>query len=148
MASLNKIMIIGNVGRDPELRMTANGKPVTEFSVAVNRIFNDGTSGERREETEWFRVVCWQRLAETAQQLIQKGRLVFVEGRLQTRPWTDREGKERLSVEIIANDFRVLDSRRDRETGMGGPGQEPQPAQAAKAPNGDKPGFDPDEIPF
>ena len=66
MASLNKIMIIGNVGRDPELRMTANGKPVTEFSVAVNRIFNDGTSGERREETEWFRVVCWQRLAETA----------------------------------------------------------------------------------
>ena len=107
MASLNKIMIIGNVGRDPELRMTANGKPVTEFSVAVNRIFNDGTSGERREETEWFRVVCWQRLAETAQQLIQKGRLVFVEGRLQTRPWADGEGKERLSVEIIANDFRV-----------------------------------------
>jgi single-strand DNA-binding protein len=146
MASLNKIMIIGNVGRDPELRMTANGKPVTEFSVAVNRIFNDGASGERREETEWFRVVCWQRLAETAQQLIQKGRLVFVEGRLQTRPWTDREGKERLSVEIIANDFRVLDSRRDREGGMGGPGQE---AQAPKAPNGEKqPGFDPDEIPF
>ena len=146
MASLNKIMIIGNVGRDPELRMTANGKPVTEFSVAVNRIFNDGASGERREETEWFRVVCWQRLAETAQQLIQKGRLVFVEGRLQTRPWTDREGKERLSVEIIANDFRVLDSRRDREGGMGGPG--PGAESQAKAPNGEKPGFDPDEIPF
>ena len=146
MASLNKIMIIGNVGRDPELRMTANGKPVTEFSVAVNRIFNDGASGERREETEWFRVVCWQRLAETAQQLIQKGRLVFVEGRLQTRPWTDREGKERLSVEIIANDFRVLDSRRDREGGMGGPGPEAQ--AAPRGPNGDKPGFDPDEIPF
>jgi single-strand DNA-binding protein len=145
MASLNKIMIIGNVGRDPELRMTATGKPVTEFSVAVNRVFNDQASGERREETEWFRVVCWQRLAETAQTLIQKGRLVFVEGRLQTRPWTDREGKERLSVEIIANDFRVLDSRRDREGAMGGTQAIPE---APKAPNGDKPGFDPDEIPF
>jgi single-strand DNA-binding protein len=144
VASLNKIMIIGNVGRDPELRMTSNGKPVTEFSVAVNRVFNDTGSGERREETEWFRVVCWQRLAETAQQLLQKGRLVFVEGRLQTRPWTDREGKERLSVEIIANDFRVLDSRRDREGGMGGPSGS---AEAPKAPDGDK-GFDPDEIPF
>jgi len=145
VASLNKIMIIGNVGRDPELRMTSNGKPVTEFSVAVNRVFNDTGSGERREETEWFRVVCWQRLAETAQQLLQKGRLVFVEGRLQTRPWTDREGKERLSVEIIANDFRVLDSRRDREGGMGGGPS--AGAEAPKGPDGDK-GFDPDEIPF
>lgn len=144
MASLNKIMIIGNVGRDPELRMTSGGKPVTEFSVAVNRVFNDQASGERREETEWFRVVCWQRLAETAQQLIQKGRLVFVEGRLQTRPWTDREGKERLSVEIIANDFRVLDSRRDREGAMGGAAA----PEAPKAPNGPEKGFDPDEIPF
>src|ERR671931_1437325 len=139
MASLNKIMIIGNVGRDPELRMTANGKPVTEFSVAVNRIFNDGGSGERREETEWFRIVCWQRLAETAQQLIQKGRLVYVEGRLQTRNWTDREGKERTTVEIVANDFRVLDSRRDREGGMGA-----DAAPAARGtPEGEKT-FDPD----
>ncbi len=141
MASLNKIMIIGNVGRDPELRMTPNGKPVTEFSVAVNRIYTGGDGGERKEETEWFRIVCWQRLAETAQQIIQKGRLVYVEGRLQARPWTDREGKERTSLEIIANNFQVLDSRRDREAGMGG--EAPQTQQRAE---GEK--FDPDEIPF
>src|SRR5438093_7201172 len=146
MASLNKIMIIGNVGRDPELRMTANGKPVTEFSVAVNRIFNDGTSGERREETEWFRVVCWQRLAETAQQLIQKGRLVFVEGRLQTRPWTDREGKERLSVKSIANAFAVLASRPDRKPGLGGPEQNPKQRKRPRPPTGAKPGSIPDRI--
>jgi single-strand DNA-binding protein len=144
MASLNKIMVIGNVGRDPELRMTPTGKPVTEFSVAVNRVFNDGGSGERREETEWFRIVCWQRLAETAQQLIQKGRLVYVEGRLQTRNWTDREGKERTTVEIVANDFRVLDSRRDRE---GATGADAVPAPPRSAPDSDK-SFDPDEIPF
>jgi single-strand DNA-binding protein len=135
-------MIIGNVGRDPELRMTPNGKPVTEFSVAVNRVFNDSGSGERREETDWFRVVCWQRLAETAQQIVQKGRLVFVEGRLQARPWTDREGKERTSLEIIANNFQVLDSRRDREAGMGG-----DSAPASRPAEGEK-SFDPDEIPF
>jgi single-strand DNA-binding protein len=142
VASLNKIMIIGNVGRDPELRMTPNGKPVTEFSVAVNRVYTGGDGGERKEETEWFRVVCWQRLAETAQQIVQKGRLVFVEGRLQARPWTDREGKERTSLEIIANNFQVLDSRRDREAAMGGDSA-PQPQRT----EGDK-SFDPDEIPF
>ena len=140
MASLNKIMIIGNVGRDPELRMTSNGKPVTEFSVAVNRVYSGGDGGERKEETEWFKVICWQRLAETAQQIIQKGRLVYVEGRLQNRPWTDREGKERTSLEIIANNFQVLDSRRDREGGMGGEAPQPQKAEGEK--------FDPDEIPF
>jgi single-strand DNA-binding protein len=142
VASLNKIMIIGNVGRDPELRMTPNGKPVTEFSVAVNRIYTGGDGGERKEETEWFRVVCWQRLAETAQQIVQKGRLVFVEGRLQARPWTDREGKERTSLEIIANNFQVLDSRRDREAAMGG-----ESASQDRGTEGEKT-FDPDEIPF
>jgi single-strand DNA-binding protein len=142
VASLNKIMIIGNVGRDPELRMTPNGKPVTEFSVAVNRVYTGGDGGERKEETEWFRVVCWQRLAETAQQIVQKGRLVFVEGRLQARPWTDREGKERTSLEIIANNFQVLDSRRDREAAMGG-----ESAPQDRGTEGEKT-FDPDEIPF
>ncbi len=140
MASLNKIMIIGNAGRDPELRMTPNGKPVASFSVAVNRVYTGSEGGERKEETEWFNIVAWQRLAELAQQLIQKGRLVYVEGRLQTRKWQDREGQERTSVEIVANDFRVLDSRRDREGGMAG--ATPPPA------TNDAGTFDPDEIPF
>ncbi len=141
MASLNKIMIIGNAGRDPELRMTPNGKPVASFSVAVNRVYTGSEGGERKEETEWFNIVAWQRLAELAQQLIQKGRLVYVEGRLQTRKWQDREGQERTSVEIVANDFRVLDSRRDREGGM--------TAATPPAASNDAAGtFDPDEIPF
>ena len=139
MASFSKIQIIGNVGRDPELKMTPNGRPVCEFSVAVNRVTGRGDS--RQEQTDWYRVSCWGNQAETAQQLLQKGRLVFVDGRFSARTYTDREGKERFSLEISANDFQVLDSRRDREGGMGGG----EPA-APKGP--DDKGFDPDEIPF
>src|SRR5207249_11311855 len=102
-------MIIGNVGRDPELRMTSNGKPVTEFSVAANRVYSGGDGGERKEETEWFKVICWQRLAETAQQSIQKGRLGYVEERLQNQPWTAREGKEATTLGITANQPQVHD---------------------------------------
>ena len=140
MASVSKIIVVGNVGRDPELKMTPNGRPVCEFSVAVNRV--SGRGDERQEQTDWYRVSCWSGLAERAQQLIQKGRLVYVEGRFQARTYTDREGKERFSLEISANDFQLLDSRRDREGGMGGG----EPAAAPKAP--DDKGFDPDEIPF
>lgn len=85
---LNKCMIIGNLGADPEMRYTANGSAVTEFRVAVNRTFTD-TSGERKQETEWFRVITWNRLAETCAQYLSKGRLVYVEGRLQTRSWEE-----------------------------------------------------------
>ena len=141
MASVSKIIIIGNVGRDPELRMTPNGRPVCEFSVAVNRVTGRSDGGDRQEQTDWYRVSCWGQQAETAQQIIQKGRLVFVDGRFQARTYTDREGKERFSLEISANDFQLLDSRRDREGGMGGG----EPA-APKGP--DDKGFDPDEIPF
>lgn len=139
MASLSKIMIIGNVGRDPELKMTANGRPVCEFSVAVNRVLSGGQSGERREETDWYRVSCWGKQAETAQQIIQKGRLVFVEGRFQPREWTGKDDQKRISLEITADNFQVLDSRRDRGEGMGGttPNGGEEPAK-----------FDPDEIPF
>ncbi len=143
MASLNKIMVIGNCGRDPELRMTPNGKPVASFSVAVNRGFT-GASGEREEQTEWFNIVAWNRLAEICQQYLTKGRLVYVEGRLQTRKWTDRENQQRTTVEIVANDIQFLS----------GPRGEREPAAAATAtttaprPEGDTGTFDPDEIPF
>lgn len=138
MASFSKIIIVGNVGRDPELRMTPNGKPVCEFSVAVNRVTNSG--GERQEQTDWYRVSCWSNLAERAQQMITKGRLVLVEGRFTPRTYTDREGKERLSLDISANDFQMLDPRPDR--GMGGDAmpQQARPSESEK--------FDPDEIPF
>ena len=138
MASLSKIFIIGNVGRDPELRMTANGKPVCDFSVAVNRVSGGGQGGERQEQTDWYRVSCWGRQAETAQQIVTKGRLVFVEGRFAAREWTDKENQKRISLEISADNFQMLDSRRERDS-AGAPPASP-PKEGGK--------FDPDEIPF
>jgi len=144
MASMSKIMIIGNVGRDPELKMTGNGRPVCEFSVAVNRVVGGGQGGERQEQTDWYRISCWANLAERAQQMITKGRLVYVEGRFSPRQYTDREGQNRISLDVSASDFQMLDSRRDREGGMGGG---PGAAEPARTPD-EKGGFDPDEIPF
>lgn len=142
MATLNKIMVIGNTGRDAELRMTPNGKPVASFSVAVNRSYTPSDGGERREETEWFNVVAWNRLAEFSQQYVTKGRLVFVEGRLQTRKWQDREQKERTTVEIVANDIQLLGGPRGERADTGG-------GEAAPREKGPDAGtFDPDEIPF
>lgn len=142
MATLNKITIIGNTGRDAELRMTPNGKPVASFSVAVNRAFTPSDGGERREETEWFNVVAWQRLAEFAQQYVTKGRLVYVEGRLQTRKWQDREQKERTTVEIVANDIQLLGGPRGERVEGGAP------PPKGEGPAGQAGTFDPDEIPF
>jgi len=143
MASVSKIVIIGNVGRDPELRMTPNGRPVCEFSVAVNRV--TGKAEDRQEQTDWYRVSCWSTLAERAQQWVQKGRLVYIEGRFMPRTYTDREGKERLSLDISASDFQMLDARRDREGGMGGDAA--TTTTPSRGPDGEK-SFDPDEIPF
>lgn len=110
MAGLCKATIIGNLGRDPEMRYTPNGKPVTSFSVACNRVYT-ASDGERREETEWFRVIAWGKLAETCSQILSKGRRVYVEGRLQTRTWEGQDGQKRTEIEIVANDMVVLDSR-------------------------------------
>ena len=141
MASVSRIIIIGNVGRDPELRMTPNGRPVCEFSVAVNRVTGRSDGGDRQEQTDWYRVSCWSQLAERAQQFITKGRLVYVEGRFTPRSYTDREGKDRMSLDISANDFQMLDPRPDRGMPAGD-----APAQP-REPDRDKT-FDPDEIPF
>ena len=144
MASVSKIILVGNVGREPELKMTPTGRAVCEFSIAVNRVSGKSDSGERTEQTDWYRISCWANLAERAQQMISKGRLVYVEGRFTPRTWTDKEGKERTSLDVSASDFQMLDSRRDREGGMGAGA----PMGGAEKPaNGEK-GFDPDEIPF
>jgi single-strand DNA-binding protein len=135
---LNKIMIIGNLGRDPEMRYTPSGKPVANFTVAVSRIGRDA-QGERTEETEWFRVTAWDRLAETCNEYLKKGMKVYVEGRLQTRKYTDREGQERTSVEIVANEMMMLDSR----------GQQSQVgAGASVGVDQDGGQDDPDDLPF
>ncbi|HLJ67332.1 MAG TPA: single-stranded DNA-binding protein [Chloroflexota bacterium] len=121
MASLNKVMIIGNLGRDPEMRYLPSGKPVTSFSVAVSRRWA-GQDGEQREETEWFNVECWDKLAETANQYLAKGRQVYVEGRLRTRSWDDQQsGQKRYRTELIASTFQML-GRRDESEPAGAPG--------------------------
>lgn len=108
---LNKVMIIGNVGRDPEMRYVPSGKPVTSFSVATSRSWTN-SEGERREETEWFNVVAWGNLAEICKQYLRKGRQVYIEGRLQTRSWEDNEGKKRFRTELVANEMIMLGGRR------------------------------------
>src|SRR5258707_13877324 len=106
---LNKMMLIGNLGRDPELNVTSDGTPVTKFSLAVNRNYKSST-GERKEETEWFNIVAWRQLAETCERYLHKGSRVYIEGRLTQRKYTDREGVQRTSVEVIANDIQILDT--------------------------------------
>lgn len=110
MAWLNKIMVIGNVGSDPEMRFTPGGKPVTSFPLATNRFFNT-SDGERKRETEWFDVITWDRQAESCNQFLTKGQRVFVEGRLRTRSWDGQDGQRRFRVEINANRVIFLDRR-------------------------------------
>ncbi len=137
MASLNKVQIIGNLGSDPEMRFTANGQAVANFNVACSRRYTT-RDGDRREETEWVRVVCWARLAELAGQYLSKGRQVYVEGRMQTRQWEDREGNTRYTTEVVANDIQFLGGR-------GGGGDDWGGERAAAGPPG---GIDADDLPF
>jgi single-strand DNA-binding protein len=109
-SSLNKIMIIGNLGGDPEMRFTPSGNPVTTFSVATNRVYNT-PDGERREETEWFSVVTWNKLAENCNQYLTKGQRVYAEGRLHTRTWDGQDGQKHSRTEINASNVIFLDKR-------------------------------------
>jgi single-strand DNA-binding protein len=113
MAGLNKVMIIGNLGADPEMRYTADGTALTNFRVAASRTYSS-PDGERKEETEWFSVVTWRKLAEQCSQFLQKGRKVYVEGRLQTRSWDTPEGERKYRTEVIADRVMFL----DRAAGM------------------------------
>ena len=107
---LNKVMIIGRLGKDPEMRYTPSGRPVTTFSVATSRSWNT-SDGERKTETEWFNVVAWSGLAEVCKQYLTKGQQVYIEGRLQSRQWEDENGKRHSSVEIVANEMIILGKR-------------------------------------
>jgi single-strand DNA-binding protein len=147
--SLNKVMIIGNLGRDPEMRYTPSGQAVTQFTVAVNRNYKDG-QGEWQEETEWFRVVAWGPLAERTAENLRKGRKVYVEGRIQTRQWEDQSGQKRYTTELIANTVTALD-RRPTEEGAE-PAPEPVAAGARSRPSeggqGEQYADDLDDLPF
>jgi len=118
--SLNKAMIIGNLGRDPEMRYTPGGQAVTQFTVAVNRNYK-GQNGEWQEETEWFRVVVWGQQAERAAEYLRKGNKVYIEGRLQTRQWEDKDGQKRYTTELVANQVTNLERRNRDEDGDPGP---------------------------
>jgi single-strand DNA-binding protein len=120
---LNKVMIIGYLGRNPEMRYTPSGRPVTNFSVAVSRSWKTA-AGERHSETEWFTIVAWGKLAETCNQYLFKGSRVYIEGRLQTRHWEDADGNRRTAVEVVANEMIMLDKR--RSTGDSAPKKEPE----------------------
>lgn len=109
---LNKVMVIGRLGRDPEMRYTQGGSPVTTFSVAAGRQWRDG-SGEQREETEWFNVVAWNKLGEICNEFLRKTSRVYIEGRLQTRQWQDQTGQTQYRTEVIATDMIILDGRNE-----------------------------------
>jgi len=166
---LNKVFLIGNLGRDPEIRSTQSGQPVANFSLATNRRWTD-RNGQRQEQTEWHNVVCFGRQAEIAGQYLQKGRQIFVEGRIQTRSWDDRQtGEKRYRTEILCDNFQMLGQRGDHDAGGGtaypAPGTAPgggdyEPDDAGPAAGGPGPGgaeaggteaggeADDDDIPF
>jgi single-strand DNA-binding protein len=162
MASVNKVILVGNLGKDPEVRYNPNGVAWCTLSLATTRSWKDKTSGEKVEETEWHRVVFNDRLAEIAGEYLKKGRSIYVEGRLKTRKWTDKDGAEKYSTEVIANEMQMLGGRE----GMGGGAEEggggyaksaerPAPASrpaaaAAKPAAKSSTGFDnmDDDIPF
>jgi single-strand DNA-binding protein len=135
MASVNKVILVGNLGRDPEVRYTPNGSAVCNVSIATTRNWKNKDSGERQEETEWHRVVFFDRLAEIAGEYLKKGRSVYVEGRLKTRKWTDKDGVEKYTTEIMAEQMQLLGGR---EGGGGGAddagsdgGESPAPRRSA-----------------
>ena len=138
---LNKVMIIGHLGRDPEMRYTPSGRPVTTFSVATSRNWNTA-DGEKRSETEWFNVVSWGSLAEICKQYLSKGQQVYIEGRIQTRDWEDKDGVKRYTTEIVASQMLMLGSREFSDTAR----PQSPPAQNFQGVPAQGPGDD--DIPF
>lgn len=134
---LNKVMIIGHLGKDPEMRYTPSGRAVTTFSMAVSRTWKS-SANEQQTETEWFNIVAWGNLAEICKQHLNKGQQVYIEGRLQTHRWDDKEGNKHTSVEIVANEMMMLGERRDVTRG-----NEEQTIPAESEPAGGE-----DEFPF
>ena len=119
--SVNKVILVGRLGRDPETRYTGGGQAVANFSVATDETYKD-RNGERQKRTEWHKIVVWGKQAEIAQQYLKKGSLIFLEGRIQSREWQDKEGQKRTSFEIVANNFRMLGGRAEGAAAAAGAG--------------------------
>ena len=162
MASVNKVILIGNLGRDPDVRYSPDGNAIANLSVATTSNWKDKASGERKEETEWHRVVFYGRTAEVAGEYLKKGRPVYIEGRLKTRKWTDKEGQDKYTTEIVGDSLQMLGGREggaaggaDEQASAAGrrqapPASEPAKQSVAAAPNKPQSNFDDmdDDIPF
>jgi single-strand DNA-binding protein len=149
MGSLNKVILIGNLGRDPEIRYTPDGTPVANFSIATTESWTD-KAGSRQDRTEWHNIVAWRKLAELSKRFLTKGKQVYIEGKLQTREWNDKDGNKRRTTEVIANQMILLGPRGD----AGAPAPVPQPWDQNKAPESESAfqdsgaGITDDDIPF
>lgn len=143
MASLNKVMLIGNLGKDPEVRYTTSGQAVASFSIATTEKFKNKQSGEWDEKTEWHRITLWGKQAEIAGEYLAKGKTVYIEGRLQTRKWTDRDGNERYTTEIIGDRMQMLGGKGD-----GGGRRADAGGVSDTVVSYDEPPFQDDDIPF
>jgi len=148
--SVNKVILVGRLGRDPETRYTSGGQAVCNFSIATDESYKD-RNGERQKRTEWHKIVVWGRQAEIAQQYLKKGSLVYLEGRIQTREWTDREGQKRTSFDIVANNFRMLGGRAEAAAAGAGAGTPAAAEVEPPAPSDDHapgPEISDEDIPF
>lgn len=149
MAGVNKVILVGNLGKDPELRHTPQGQAVATFSIATSESWND-KSGQKQERTEWHRIVVWGKQAELCSKYLSKGRKAYIEGRLQTRAWDDKEGQKRYTTEIVANTVQFLDSNASRGSSMDGGhggGEDPFGAPPEFGGGGNEAGST-DDIPF
>lgn len=144
MASVNKVMLIGNLGRDPEIRYTPSGAAVANFTMATTERWND-PSGEKKERTEWHRIVVWGKQAEIAAEYLRKGRQVYIEGSLQTREWTDRDGNKRYTTEVRAQRLQLLGRPEDRDRDRAPVGAGSSSGEDVGEPAG---GYGDDDIPF
>jgi len=156
---VNKVILIGNLGKDPEIRYMANGQAVANITIATSESWKDKNTGEQQERTEWHRVVFFRRLAEIAGEYLKKGSRIYVEGKLQTRKWQDNQGQDRYTTEIVANEMQMLDSRSGAGAPAGGGNfaNQSQASQASNAPTNNEPAYEPqmapagdfdDDIPF
>jgi single-strand DNA-binding protein len=157
MASVNKVILVGNLGKDPEVRYMTNGDAVANVTVATTESWKDKATGEKREITEWHRIVFYRKLAEIVSQYLKKGSQVYIEGRIRTRKWQDKEGQERYTTEIEAEEMKMLGGRQNAASSSGGETEyggsmpsSPSSAPTRSAPAKKAPSFEDmdDDIPF
>ena len=148
MAGINKVILVGNLGRDPEMRYTQNGVAVCSFSLATSEKYRDRTSGEKITQTEWHNIILWRGLAETAEKYLRKGSSVYIDGKIRTRKWEDQQGQTRYTTEIIADTMQMLD-RRDSYAAPSQTAAQPTAALDQPAPEPEQPAApEPDDLPF